>query len=544
MPWLLYRYLIGELVRVIGLTTAVLVTVIAFGATIKPLAGQGLLDAGQTVRYLALAIVPMLQYALPFAAGFGATLALHRIAADNEIQAMALGGLSYRRILRPVAALGVALTLFMVVLTQWVIPRFWTAIEQMLAADITKVFAASIGRGEAFQRGKLQVYAQDILSAAPDLADGAQSRMFLLKVAAATLDDEGRIVADVTASQAAADVHRREGRTIIKLVMKDTMGFSPESGLAELERAEHTIVVADPMRDNPKALTQGQLLALRRNPDAFAQVVEARLELLAAIGESEARAAIDAQLRSANRIELQGPPPREGEPRQRLVVAAQRMRDGQFMPPHNGRVEIVELLGETPVRRYDVDHVTLKPRDDGGLNQPGGTSFDLVLGDYEVTDLQRAGLPNTRASLIIPEVTLTSAGVSGLSELPSLELIQRMRELPQSTPRVAEEVDELVREIDELDRKIISHLFNRYALSFTALLLIMLGSVLAIYLRESLPLTIYLWSFVPAIVDLILISAGQQLLVDGRMLGHFIMWSGSGLIVVLVLVVYRKLARH
>src|SRR5688572_4796363 len=151
MPWLLYRYITVELLRVIGLTTTVLVTVIAFGALTKVLAGDSLLDAGQTVRYLGLAIVPMLQFALPFAAGFGATLVLHRLTSDNEIQAMAVGGISYRKILMPIAGLGLGLTILMIVLTQWVIPRFWSVIEQMMATDVTKMFAASIRRGEAFQ---------------------------------------------------------------------------------------------------------------------------------------------------------------------------------------------------------------------------------------------------------------------------------------------------------------------------------------------------------------------------------------------------------
>src|SRR5688500_12841750 len=132
MPRLLSRYILFDLLRVIGLTTLVLVTVIAFGATIKPLAGDKLLSIGQTLRYLALAIVPMLQYALPFAAGFGATLTFQRMTAENEIQAMAASGIAYRQILKPVLVLGIALTLVMVALTQWIIPRFWSTIERML----------------------------------------------------------------------------------------------------------------------------------------------------------------------------------------------------------------------------------------------------------------------------------------------------------------------------------------------------------------------------------------------------------------------------
>jgi lipopolysaccharide export LptBFGC system permease protein LptF len=122
MPWLLYRYILGELLRVMVLTTAILVTVIAFGAAIKPLTNEDLLSAGQTAKYIVLAIVPMLQFALPFAAGFAATIVLHRLTSDNEITAAAVSGISYPRLLLPIGLLGAMLALVMVFLTQSLIP--------------------------------------------------------------------------------------------------------------------------------------------------------------------------------------------------------------------------------------------------------------------------------------------------------------------------------------------------------------------------------------------------------------------------------------
>jgi lipopolysaccharide export system permease protein len=200
MPWLLYRMMLVDLLRVIGLTAAVLVTVIAFGATIKPLTGDTVLDAGQVFKYLLLAIVPMLQFALPFAAGFGATIALHRMSVDNEVQAMAASGLSYRRILLPVLVLGLALCIVMIALTQEVIPRFWSLIERMIAKDVTRIFEASIRRGQPFALGDMQIYADDIIvQRSPEGADGPETRLQLAKVAAAELDESGRIVTDVTA---------------------------------------------------------------------------------------------------------------------------------------------------------------------------------------------------------------------------------------------------------------------------------------------------------------------------------------------------------
>src|SRR3954467_15619691 len=211
VPWILYRYIVTDLLRVIGLTAAVLVTVIAFGATIKPLANDNLIDAYQTAKYLGLAIIPMLQFALPFASGFAATITLHRMTSDNEIVAMSACGISYRRIIVPIVAVGFGLTLLMVVLTQWIIPRFWVMLEQTIATDVTRIFQASIAKGEPFQKGHLQIYADQILVDEHPRDTHADTRMRLFHLAAAEMDRDGKVTTDVTARQAAVDVYHIEG---------------------------------------------------------------------------------------------------------------------------------------------------------------------------------------------------------------------------------------------------------------------------------------------------------------------------------------------
>ena len=109
MPWRFYRYMLVDVLRQFAITAVILVVVIAFGATIKPLSNGGLLTGWDTLKYLALAIVPMLQFALPFAAAFAATICLHRMAQDNEIIAMSVSGQSYTKLLAPMAFLGVYL---------------------------------------------------------------------------------------------------------------------------------------------------------------------------------------------------------------------------------------------------------------------------------------------------------------------------------------------------------------------------------------------------------------------------------------------------
>ncbi|MCA9297957.1 MAG: LptF/LptG family permease, partial [Phycisphaerales bacterium] len=139
---ILWRHTLGELLKLILVTTLVLVTVIAFAAAIKPLA-EGKLGPVDTLRFMALAVPPMLQYALPFAAGFGATLAFHRIAQENEVIARYAGGISHGSVLAPALACGVLLAGTLALLNEQIIPRFLRQMEVLITEDLTKILVNS-----------------------------------------------------------------------------------------------------------------------------------------------------------------------------------------------------------------------------------------------------------------------------------------------------------------------------------------------------------------------------------------------------------------
>ena len=56
---------------------------------------------------------------------------------------------------------------------------------------------------------------------------------------------------------------------------------------------------------------------------------------------------------------------------------------------------------------------------------------------------------------------------------------------------------------------------RRYALSMTAMLLLLLGATLAMLLRDSPPLVTYTWAFLPSILDILLISGGDHMVRRG-----------------------------
>ena len=77
------------------------------------------------------------------------------------------------------------------------------------------------------------------------------------------------------------------------------------------------------------------------------------------------------------------------------------------------------------------------------------------------------------------------------------------------------------------------------------MLLLVLGSILAMWLRGTAPLNIYLWAFLPSVLDLILISSGEHMLRDGDIVGGFaLLWSGHFVLLGIIGVVYTKVARN
>jgi len=113
------------------------------------------------------------------------------------------------------------------------------------------------------------------------------------------------------------------------------------------------------------------------------------------------------------------------------------------------------------------------------------------------------------------------------------------------SPAMQKKLDYLDYKISGLHRQVTSRLNRRYALSITALLLLVLGSVLAMLLRHSQPLMIYLLAFLPALLDLVLISSGSSMIRAGSIgLGLFLLWSGNGILLVCIMAIYARLARH
>ena len=356
MPLTLYKYILRDLLRVVLLTTTVLVSVIAFGAAVRPLAEDQILGPLQIAKYIALALVPMLQFALPFAAGFAATMSFHRMASDNEILAASVGGISYPRLFMPVIVLGVLLVGIMVGLTQWVIPTFWGMMEQTIARDVTDIFQSRIRNGQPFTIGNTQIYADEIIPQADPPDTEAQSRLILLGVAAAELGDTGRIITDITAREAVIDIYRQHDQTYLKLILTDTVVFKYETGeLIRVPRVEpQAVVIPSVLRSEGRAMTRGQLLDLRTEPEGYATISNYKVELTDSLYDYEIWEGLSAQLRDDGFIVMT-----DDTPDRSYLIEADGIKSGVFYRDLDGAVRITERADGRPIRQFTSSHVEM-----------------------------------------------------------------------------------------------------------------------------------------------------------------------------------------
>lgn len=550
---LLDRFILTDCARLGFFTTIILVGVIAFGATIKPLSQESLLTASQLVRYVSLACVPMLQFALPFAAGFAGTLSLHRMTNDNEVIAAAASGISYRRLLMPVLALGFALAILMVVLMQAVIPRFWVMLERTIASDVVLLLEAAVDRHEPFTVGDLQIWADDLVKAEdPGTAD---ERLHLFHVAVADLDDDGRVVTDLTAEQVVLDLHRNPEATELRLRLRDAVAYRPSDRLlAWIERPQATTVrLPRVMEGSGKRMTRSQLLHLRDHPDEHSHVDRLRLRLAELLRERAARDAVDAGLRERGWVGLVGGGPEGVSYR----VEADELRGARFRLDAGGPVSIVEVVEGVEQRRFVARRATFRPRERSELQSvatgltvgaaapESELRFDLLMTDVQWTDLRAPEEGNRLAEVALDNLAVAGSPGDELLDSLSAELLAQAETITGDSAVIDAAAYDLSERIAGLMREIRGRLLKRYAMAMTAPLLLLLGATLAMWLRHATPLVIYLWAFLPSVVDLIVISSGEHVIRDGDVLaGTAIMWSGNVFMVLLILFAYLKLSRN
>lgn len=561
MPWTLWRYTLVELLRTVFMATAVLVSVIAFAAAIKPLA-EGALSPLGAVKFMALAVPPMLAYALPFSAGFGAALVYHRMAQDNEVIASHSGGISHRALLVPAAVCALFLGGSLSALNEWVIPRFLHSMERMITLDVAQMMIRQIGRGQSAELGEVMIHA-DRIDEVPAPADSWASEMFVMyEVAAVELGEDRTVQSDVTVNKAWLGIGSdpaNPGKTAAKILLEDGVGSPASGGLRQIDTLRlRTITIPDAFEEDPKYLTFTELRALAKNPDEIGFIDQRRQRLAEAIAEVRVEDRLTREVESAGRLTLIA----EGDRRYEITAT-------ELLRGLGGSWRVESGNDEVRVRRYEPDEsgqmvpttdyarevwIRLVPResvtDDSLWNQSGPEERRLrfALQLIDVRTERPGGAVAERTRRDFRGLRLMSDPLEALTERSSAELLEEvgaMTDAGEATQRIdtiAEETEWLT---SKLLREIASKQQERLAMSCAAGTMLMLGTITALRHRDSLPLVVYLWSFFPALAMVLLISSGQQYAHSESVpAGVAVLWSGVAGGLALSIVEFTKLARH
>lgn len=553
MPWTLYKYILRELLKLLALTTAVLVVVMSFAAAVQPMS-DGQLSAGLLVKFVVFTAPTVLGFALPFAGAFASTLVFIRMAGDNEILACSASGISYLRVLAPVLALGLVLTGGMLYLANYVVPSFYRMAERTIESDVISLLVSQLGQRQTFEfpGENIVVYADDANEFPPLPTPGSllpMTQLVELKgVVVGETDANGTILQDTTAKSAVLQVYgdRATEDAWGVFQLSNVVRYAPTTGV--LMRLAFTEIgplkIPSPFSDNPKFLSAKDLRRYEREPERFGDVQDGVQRLASAMATESLRNAFEvvkdrAVLHGAlqgDRYVLSVPSVKEEDDLLTLSSAPGRPIRVAFFD--NGRVE------GTPSRLYESESAFVRVRTTALSLEP---TIDIELRDVTVTG------PN--GELAVGNKALQFRQLSWPEFLPADLQDRRARELLAeagddayaASSSVGSAVNALESELQSLRRNIMGQRHERAAAAVSCSLLLLLGAVLSIRLKGQSPLVVYFWSFLLAIVTLIIINSGVNLAGDTKAsmaLGMGVVWSGNVLLLFVLLLGYRRLSRN
>lgn len=593
-PSILYRLLVGDLLRLLGITTLALVAIIAFAGAIKPLA-DGRLSLDQALRFMGLLAIPMAQFALPFAAGFSATIVYHRFASDNEAMAASVAGLGHKALLTPALVLGLSLSAILGVLSFEVIPPVLREAQKVLVTDGTRLLVSQLNRGESV---RLSFGGSDAVNL---YADGALPPERPKPGTRAYETGASRIIVleGVLAEQA-----RAEGEPLyasaerVYLLVYDggddgtsiTLRFENATGyVSRGSESEAEVFTVGPLRlpsalvDDPKFLTWGAMDEALRRPRALSKTDSNARVLAARLGERDAMRRLegDFELRDGARffvstefesdagetLEVEGArlvydphipelDPNEPDPERAKRRALRDRTDRWRVEPVDGAewVRVVRIAPTGPALTHLARHAWIELPIEQAGREERVTRARLVLEDVVSLDGVRSrpfslsGSEPSRAQLVYPDLLPEGFRPDILTDLPVKDLLVRAENPDLKDSALTAYVETVARDlrtrVDEQAQEIFSKRQERLAFSAACCVMVLVGATIALRMRESLPLPVYLWSFLPALGCIITIGAGQRLVHRNGAIGLVVLWGGVAALFALFVFHYSRLRRH
>lgn len=525
MPSTLYRYILTEVTRIVAISAAVLVLVMAFAAAIKPLS-EGMLGADTLLKFVVYMSPSMLQYALPFAAAMGATLVYIRMSQDNEIVACLASGLNHRQLVAPMAFLGAAVMALLLVLSGGVAPSLYRLAERTACGDIVSTMVRRLNQGQPFvqesDQGGMVLFANQawVEPPPPEAFKNATGTLqpeyvvMMKGVAVGQLDKKRRVASDMTASSATAMLYRdtRSGDAMaaIRFENPQIMTGDPETdgksqgGTAKAVDHIH-LVLPNMVQDKVEFMSAAALWDLLPHPEHFDGVRRRMDKLAGAVAAEKFRNSVAAGL--AKGVPLRGPLGGETFTVTSPVAVPKDGNNLDLAADAGGKVVVEHRSGAVLLRRWEGESGRMHFKQDSETDEP---VVELKLTAVRVSDPAHGRVVSAKPeyafdALAWPEPLLPDVGSLSLGEW-----LEQTEKGAQRAPALAAVRRDLINEKEVLWRKVIANANLRVASALMCLLLSVLGATMSLWRRTSLPLVVFFWCFLFAVVSIILINTGAS----------------------------------
>jgi len=562
MPWTLYRYIFKDLLKLLVISSLVLVLVISFAAAIKPLS-RGLLGPGALAKYVMYLAPTMLGFILPFSGAFASTLVFSRLASDNELLVCRASGISYRMVLLPVVFLGLMLTLTLFYLSNWVVPSFYRSAAVMLEKDMMQVIVSQVHQGRPVALGDRVLYADAVDdSQLPPIIPGQlvqPTKLIRLRgVAVGQLDGRGRLRSDSTAQKADVLLYHVDHQTWATVSLEEVVFYDAMRGdlFYSQQWVLPQLLLPSPLKDDPRFLTWPQMRDLGDQPDRFDQIQFRKQQLAQTIAAERILQKIQSLLvdpTSGGRhrgVTLLGPHSKE----QYFLTAPMMKRQVDLLSQSWGKlvlagqgaqpVRIEYRRGAKVMRRIEADRAVLWI--EAGDPQPEPW-IHLDLESARVLDLGQQSRGTEHSSVSLPRCRWPTPVLEPLVRFTSSQLMGVAYRSYRDVSSVSHATVMLRNMILHLFRRVVAHLNERAALAVACLLMLLLGAVVSMKIGGGMPLVTYFWSFMSAVVVVIISHSGENLagqLEVSRAVGLSVIWLGDLLLVAAVSITYLFLARN
>lgn len=151
---ILQRMILGELVKVFGLSLLAITGLLLLAGIVAEATQQGL-GPSQVIMIMPLLIPSMLPYTIPATTLFATCIVYGRLAADNEILAVKAAGVNLLKVVRPCLLLGVLMSVVTAGLYYDLIPRTQNQLRDAVLQDVEEFLYTMLKRDHRIRHPKL-----------------------------------------------------------------------------------------------------------------------------------------------------------------------------------------------------------------------------------------------------------------------------------------------------------------------------------------------------------------------------------------------------